>query len=55
MNETVRMIWLRRFVRLLSIGYLAAFVPWITLILVDAPILAAGGRSVPPTIDAPLK
>ena len=44
MNEAVRMTWLRIFLRVLSVGYLAAFIPWITLILLNAPILAPGGR-----------
>ena len=47
MNEAVRMTWLRDFLRVLSIAYLAAFIPWITLILLKAPILAPGGRLAP--------
>lgn len=47
MNEAVRMSWLRIFLRVLSVGYLAAFIPWITLILLNAPILASGGRLAP--------
>lgn len=47
MNETVRMTWLRIFLRVLSVGFLAAFIPWITLILLNAPILAPGGRLAP--------
>ena len=47
MNETVRMTWLRLFLRVLSVGFLAAFIPWITLILLNAPILAPGGRLAP--------
>jgi hypothetical protein len=47
MNETVRMTWLRIFLRVLSVGFLTAFVPWITLILLNAPILAPGGRLAP--------
>ena len=47
MNETVRMTWLRIFLRVLSIGFLAAFIPWITLILLNAPVLAPGGRLAP--------
>jgi hypothetical protein len=31
----------------LSVGFLAAFIPWITLILVKAPILAPGGSLAP--------
>lgn len=47
MNETVRMAWLRVFLRVLSVGFLAAFIPWITLILLNAPSLAPGGRLAP--------
>jgi hypothetical protein len=47
MNETVRMIWLRVFLRVLSVGFLTAFIPWITLILLNAPILAPGGSLAP--------
>ena len=47
MDEAVRMTWLRIFLRVLSIGFLAAFVPWITLILLNAPILAPGGTLAP--------
>jgi hypothetical protein len=46
-NESVRTTWLRILMRLLSVGYLAAFIPWMTLILLDAPILAPGGRLAP--------
>jgi hypothetical protein len=47
MNETLRMTWLRVFLKVLSVGFLAAFIPWITLILLNAPILAPGGRLAP--------
>jgi hypothetical protein len=47
MNETVRMSWLRIFLKVLSVGFLTAFIPWITLILLNAPILAPGGRLAP--------
>jgi hypothetical protein len=47
MNEAVRMTWLRVFLRLLSVGFLAAFIPWITLIILNAPILAPGGQLAP--------
>jgi hypothetical protein len=47
MNETVRMTWLRIFLKVLSVGFLAAFVPWITLILLNAPILAPGSKLAP--------
>lgn len=47
MNEAARMAWLRIVLKLLSLGFLAAFIPWITLILLDAPILAPGGTLAP--------
>lgn len=47
MNEAVRMTWLRFLLRALAIGFLAAFIPWITLILMNAPILAPGGKLAP--------
>ena len=47
MNDTVRMTRLRVFLRLLSLGYFAGFIPWITLILLDAPILAPGSTLAP--------
>lgn len=47
MSETLRMTWLRIFLKVLSVGFLAAFIPWITLILVNAPILAPGSRLAP--------
>ena len=47
MDDMARLRWLRIVLRVLSVGYLVAFIPWITLILVHAPILAAGGRLAP--------
>ena len=47
MNETARVTWLRIFLRVLSVGFLAAFIPWITLILLNAPVLAPGGQLAP--------
>lgn len=47
MNDTVRTTQLRLFLRVLSIGFLAAFIPWITLILLNAPMLAPGGTLAP--------
>lgn len=57
MNETVKMtlhvtenqkmIWLRIFLRVMAVGLFAAFIPWITLILLNAPILAPGGTLAP--------
>ena len=47
LNETARMAWLSIFLRILSVGFLAAFIPWITLILLNAPILAPGGVLAP--------
>ena len=46
-NETARMAWLRLFLRVLSVGFFGAFIPWITLILLNAPILAPGGVLAP--------
>ena len=47
MNEALRMTWLRIFLRVLSVGFLAAFIPWITLIVLKAAILAHGSRLAP--------
>lgn len=47
MNDTLRMTALRLFLRVLALGWLAAFIPWMTLILLNAPILAAGGTLAP--------
>lgn len=47
MNDTERMTWLRAFLKVLAIGFLVAFIPWITLILLNAPILAPGSRLAP--------
>ena len=47
MNDTSRMTALRLFLRVLSLGLLAAFIPWLTLILLKAPILAPGGTLAP--------
>ena len=47
MNDALRMAWLRVFLRVLSVGFLSAFISWITLILLNAPILAPGGRLAP--------
>jgi hypothetical protein len=47
MNATVKMAWLRLFLRLLAVGFLAAFIPWIALILLNAPALAPGSRLGP--------
>jgi hypothetical protein len=46
-KDTARVIWLRVLLRVLSVGFLAAFIPWITLILAKAPILAPGGSLAP--------
>jgi len=40
------MTWLRVVLRVLAVGFLAAFIPWITLILLHAPILAPGVASI---------
>ena len=47
MDEKARMAWLRICLRALSVGFLVAFVPWITLILVHAPVLAPDGNLAP--------
>jgi hypothetical protein len=47
MNEAVKLTWLRIFLRLLSVGYFVGFIPWITLILLNASILAPGGTLAP--------
>jgi hypothetical protein len=47
MDETVRVTWLRLFLRILSVGFLAAFIAWITLILLNVAILAPGSRLAP--------
>jgi hypothetical protein len=46
-NDLVRASWFRLFLRVLSVWFLIAFIPWITLILLNAPILAPGGRLAP--------
>jgi hypothetical protein len=43
----VKLTWLRIFLRLLSVGYFVGFIPWITLILLNASILAPGGTLAP--------
>ena len=47
MTDASRMGWLRLVLRALAVGYLAAFIPWITLILLNAPILAPGSSLAP--------
>lgn len=47
MDATAKTAWLRLFLRVLSVGFLAAFIPWITLILLNAPSLAPGSRLAP--------
>ena len=47
LDETVRMTWLSILLRVCSVGFLVAFIPWITLILLNAPILAPGGSLAP--------
>ena len=42
-----RMVWLRFALRVLSAGFLTAFIPWIALILLNAPVLAPGGQLAP--------
>ena len=47
MNETARMTLLRILLRVLAVGFLAAFIPWITLILLNAPLLGPGSKLAP--------
>jgi hypothetical protein len=47
MNEVKKLSWLRTLLRVLAVAYLAAFVPWIALILFDAPALVPGGSLAP--------
>ena len=47
MDDTWRMTALRVFLRVLSLGFLAAFIPWLTLILLNAPVLAPGSTLAP--------
>ncbi len=47
MNESIRMTLLRIFLRVLSVGFVAAFTPWIILILLNSPGLAPGGSLAP--------
>lgn len=47
MTEIERSTLLRIFLRVLSVGFLVAFVPWITLIILSAPILAPGSPLAP--------
>lgn len=47
MSEAAKAAWLRIFLRVLAVGFLAAFIPWITLILLDASVLAPGGSLAP--------
>lgn len=47
MNASRRVALLRVLLRVLSGGFLVAFITWITLILLNAPVLAPGGRLAP--------
>lgn len=47
MDDAAKTTWLRIFLRVLAVGFLAAFIPWITLILLNAPALAPGGPLAP--------
>ena len=47
MNATVHVTWLKFFLRALSVGLLVAYIPWITLILLNAPVLAPGSPLAP--------
>lgn len=51
MTATARFVrkmgWLGVFLKLISVGFLISFTSWITLILLDAPIVAPGGTLAP--------
>ena len=47
MNENLKMFWLRILLRVLSVGFLAAFIPWITLIILNIPVLSPGSQFAP--------
>ncbi len=47
MQLQVRIRLLRLFLRVLAVGLLAAFIPWIALILLKAPVLAPGSALAP--------
>ena len=47
MDDTFKAAWLRIVLRVLAVGYFAAFIPWITLILLNAPLLAPGSVLAP--------
>ena len=46
-NDMLRTTWLRRFLRVLSVGFIGTFGPWITLILLNGAPLGAGSRFAP--------
>lgn len=47
MDEAARMRWLRAFLRLLAVAYVAVLSAWITLILANAPMVAPGSSLAP--------
>ncbi len=47
MNEKERMRWLGILLKVLGIGFLVSFIPWITLIILKAPIISEGGWLAP--------
>ena len=47
MNENERMRWLGIFLKVLGIGFLVSFIPWITLIILNVPIISEGGLLAP--------
>jgi len=46
-EESIRTARLRFFLRLLSVGWVIAFTSWMTLILLQVPVLAPGGSLAP--------
>lgn len=47
MNDAARIYLLRIVLRVVAVGFLAALLPWIALILTRAPALAPGGSLAP--------
>lgn len=47
MNERTRTAWLGWALRLTAIAFILGFVPWITLILLGAPVMEPGSQLAP--------
>ena len=46
-NDLTTTRWLRIYLKVLAVGFMAAYIPWITLILLNAPVLAPGSPLAP--------